>query len=92
MPKFKILKQKYTEGEINFPQVFLNKIWTAKIDENDTVDIFNFYAEAKYYADQLKLNYPERNYKVVEIDEGIKLMDVKIVHDDEGNEYKINPL
>ena len=91
MPKYKVLKQKYTTAD-NIPQSFIDNIWVGKINDDDTLDIFDFYAEAKYFADQLKQQNSERNYKVVEITGDVKLTDVKTVYDDKGNEYKINSL
>ena len=91
MPKYKVLKQQYTSLD-NIPDYIKEKIWVGKLNDDDTLDIFDFYAEAKYFADHLKQTHPERNYKVVEISGDVKLTDIKTVYDDKGNEYKINSL
>jgi hypothetical protein len=81
MPKYKILKQQYTSLD-NVPDSIRERIWVGKLNDNDTLNMFDFYAEAKSFADQLKQNHPERNYKVVEISGNIdvKNMEEETLH------------
>ena len=88
MAKYKVLKTKYcaTDG---IPESIRNNLWVAKVDDNDRMDVFDFYAEAKDFVDNLKNTKPERNYKIIEIS---SMVDVQTVYDEKGNIYSIQNL
>jgi hypothetical protein len=88
MAKYKVLKTQFTNNQ-GIPEMIRNHVWVAKIDDNDKMDIFDFYAEAKDFADRLKVTNPERNYKIVEISGAV---DVQMVYDEKGNIYSIKNL
>lgn len=88
MAKYKVLKTKYSTLD-GVPEGIRNSFWVAKVDDSDRMDIFDFYAEAKDFVDNLKIAKPERNYKIVEIS---GVVDVQTVVDEKGNIYSIKTL
>lgn len=77
MAKYKVLKTQFTDIQ-GIPDIIRNHVWVAKFNDSDKMDIFDFYAEAKDFVDNLKITNPERNYKIVEIQGTV---DVQIVYD-----------
>lgn len=88
MAKYKVLKTQFTDTQ-EIPEQIRNHVWVAKISDDDKMDIFDFYAEAKDFVDNLKITNPERNYKIVEISGAV---DVQTVYDEKGNIYSIKNL
>jgi len=68
MQKYKILKQKYTALDTNIPEVMRETVWVGKLNEEDTVDIFNYHSDALAYKTQLEiLDISGRKYKIVQV-------------------------
>jgi hypothetical protein len=68
MSKYKILKQQYTPLDTLVPESMRDKVWVGKLNEEDTVDIFNFYSDAEVYKTNLEnTDTSGRKYTIVEV-------------------------
>jgi hypothetical protein len=68
MPKYKVLKQKYTPLDSIIPEAIRDNIWVGQLNEEDTVDIFVFYSDAEVYKTNLEnADTSGRKYIIVEI-------------------------
>jgi hypothetical protein len=68
MPKYKILKQKYTPLDSIIHEAIRENIWVGQLSEEDTVDIFNFYSDAEVFKTNLEnADTSGRKYTIVEI-------------------------
>ena len=71
MTKYLVLKQYVPSNDPHNEVWALSNVYSAKINEDDPIDIFDTEAEAQAEADNLKANDPSvRNYKVVPISDG----------------------
>jgi hypothetical protein len=71
MTKYLVLKQYVPSNDPYNPIWASSHVYSAKINEDDTIDIFDTEAEAQAKATELKANDPSvRNYKVVPISDG----------------------
>ena len=71
MTKYLVLKQYVPSNDPHNEVWALSNVYSAKINEDDPIDIFDTEAEAQAEADNLKANDPSvRNYKVIPISDG----------------------
>jgi len=71
MTKYLVLKQYIPSNDPHNPVWAMSNVYSAKINDEDPIDIFDTEAEAQAKADDLKANDPSvRNYKVIPISDG----------------------
>jgi len=70
MTKYLVLKQYIPSNDPHNPVWALSNVYSAKINDEDPIDIFDTEAEAQAKAAELKANDPSvRNYKVVPVND-----------------------
>ena len=71
MTQYLVLKQYIPSNDPHNEVWAMSNVYSAKINDEDTIDIFDTEAEAQAKADDLKTNDSSvRNYKVVPVNDG----------------------